>query len=287
MPSGVGKTREQLADEVEKLRARVTELEALVSDNATQTTIETSVTSKKSRDTRTERLVRETRLAAIDQLSASIAHELRNPLGAMRNAVYLLKKRLFPPQDRKIDQYLNVIEDEVKSASKILSSLREMTQDQEPQRQDIEVSQLVQEAYQQTCSPSAIELVLSFSPEPFVVWADPGQLRQVLRNLFMNALQAMQGQGAITVTGQYEKGFANLVIQDSGCGVPPEYREQIFEPLFTTKATGAGLGLAICKKILERHGGTIELVERGDTGTAFRLNLALPEDTRLSGESPS
>ena len=123
-----------------------------------------------------------------------------------------------------------------------------------------------------------------FLLSPSVLWADIGQLRQVLSNLFTNAIHAVQGQGTITVTGRFEKYVDSLVIQDTGYGIPPESRALVFEPLFTSKAKGTGLGSTICKQIIERHGGTITLVENGKNGavgTAFRLCLPHPQ-TRTS-----
>ena len=151
-----------------------------------------------------EQLVRQTRLVTIGQVSVTIAHELRNPLGAIRNAAYLLQRR--PPKngDGKDQQYLEVIEREVSSANQIMGDLLEMARGKPPHRDQVSVSDIVEKAYQDVAPSSAVELHTAFPTDRFTLWADAGQLRQVLNNLFTNAIQAMQGQGCISVTGKHE-----------------------------------------------------------------------------------
>ncbi len=196
-----------------------------------------------------------------------------------------LKRRSSITQDGKGEQYLDIVEEEVNSANQIISDLMEMPLGKAPNKQSVEIPQLAQDAYQRAKPAFTVEQRLSFSPEPFVLRADIGQLRQVLSNLLTNEIQAVQGQGTITVTGRFEKDVDSLVIQDSAYGIPPEARALVFEPLFTSKAKGTGLGSTICKQIIEHHGGTITLVENGKNG-ASRHGVpplpATPTDTNVS-----
>lgn len=219
-----------------------------------------------------EQLVQQTRMAAVGQVSASIAHDLRNPLGAIRNAAYLLKRRL-PTSDEKIGQYLRVVEEEVNVADTIIGDLLEMTRAKEPRKQRTDLLALVFDISQRLQPLSEVDWRCASEPDPFLVWADPHQLRQVLNNMLLNAVQAMGGQGVIEVTAARVMPWDEITITDTGPGIPPENVQRIFEPLFTTKAKGTGLGLAICKQIMEKHGGMIEVVNTGGVGAVFRLRF--------------
>jgi two-component system sensor kinase FixL len=114
-----------------------------------------------------------------------------------------------------------------------------------------------------------------FSPEPLMVLADREQLRQVLANLVKNAREAMGGTGTLAIEGSVEGGMVRLVVADTGPGVAPQHRAELFQPLFTTKAKGSGLGLWSCRQLVERHGGTIQLLDDRGPGAAFLV--ALPQ----------
>jgi signal transduction histidine kinase len=109
-------------------------------------------------------------------------------------------------------------------------------------------------------------------PEPFLCHADAAQLRQVLTNLLTNAIQALKGTGEIVIRGQRDETEDIITVQDDGPGVPLDVRDRLFEPLFSTKTQGTGLGLTICRQILEKHRGTLTLVE-STRGAVFRITL--------------
>ena len=228
-----------------------------------------SVELKKAQDT----LVRQTRLAAIGQLSASVAHELKNPLGTIWNAIYLLKTSQFmiDPESRR---YLEMMEEEIRASNKIITDLMAMAKGRQPSKEDVNLGDVIEEAFQRTTLPPTIQWQYTSEPDPFTVWADRAQLLQVFSNLFSNARQAIPEGGTITVTARRLVDMDEIRVQDDGPGVRAESRSQLFEPLFTTKATGTGLGLTICRQVLERHGGTIELLEEADrSGALFRILL--------------
>jgi PAS domain S-box-containing protein len=221
-------------------------------------------------------LVRQTRLATVGQLSASIAHELRNPLGAIRNTLFLIRRKTCP-EASQCRHYLEIIEGEVVAASQIITECTALSQGKPPAKSPVALAAIVAKARAQVDALNAIQWHCVFTPEPFVVHADAAQLEQVFRNLFFNAIQAMGGSGAITVEAMRSQQYDDILVGDSGPGIPVELRDQVFEPLVTTKTGGTGLGLSICRQIIEQHGGAIELLVSDKPGTIFQIRLPATE----------
>jgi len=219
-----------------------------------------------------DRLVRATRLAAIGQVSASIAHDLRNPLGTVRNAAYYLGRRL-PKDQPEVAEYLGIINQEVAAADRIITNLLAVARAKEPIKHPVDLGQTIREALAGTKQAEAVRLRMSLAPEPFTVRADPDQLRQVFRSLVANAVEATGSGGEIVVEAARDADGDSIVLRDTGPGVAQEVRESLFEPLVTTKAKGIGLGLTICRQIIEHHGGSIELIDEDKPGAAFRIRL--------------
>jgi len=231
-------------------------------------------------------LVRQTRLAAIGQVSASIAHDLRNPLGAVRNAAYYLKRRL-PGEQPELVEFLNIIEKEVDSADRIIGGLLDLTRSRPVDKQSVDLGRLVEEAFRRIKETEGVRFRVSADPDPFQVRADPDQLRQVLVNLLMNAVQAMEGKGELLIEANRTVRWDVIVVRDTGPGIPGGVRERAFEPLVTTKTRGTGLGLTICRQIVERHGGGIEFLPGGQRGAAFRITLPRSRENGPGGrENP-
>ncbi len=217
-------------------------------------------------------LVNQTKLATIGQIAASIAHELRNPLGAVRNAAYYLKRHV-PGENPKIPQYLGIIDQEVSTANRVIRDMMEMARSKEPAKETTDLRRTVSAAFAQLCPGEGVHCHVTLEPDPFTVYGDGGQLQQVLGNLMTNALHAMGDRGEITVEARRSADDDVIIVRDGGPGVAAEDRGRLFEPLFTTKAKGTGLGLTICRQIAERHGGTIDLVDQAGRGAAFCLRL--------------
>lgn len=219
-----------------------------------------------------EELVRQTRLAAIGQVSASIAHELRNPLGSVRNAVYYLKRHT-TKEDATVAEFLDVIDDEVSASDRIIGDLLEMTRAKAAAKRRFDLAELVNEVCFRAKDAEQISCRIDAEPDPFEVHADPDQLRQVIVNLVDNAVQAMGGRGQLHVHMARGNDCDIVSFCDTGPGIPLDARESVFEPLVTTKAKGVGLGLTICRQIIEGHGGTIDVVDHEGGGAAFRVRL--------------
>ncbi len=218
-----------------------------------------------------ERLIRQAQLAAIGQFSASVAHELRNPLSVILNAAYVLKKKLSESQP-DLERHAKTIEREANLAARIINELLAMSQGHAPSKRHFELDAILASVRDQFAANSSLLWNVSMSPQPFTIFGDPILLEQVLRNVVSNAVQAMNAEGTISVAASRTGEFDEITIRDDGPGVSPEMREEIFEPLFTTKRHGAGLGLAICRQIIEQHGGTIELLPVAP-GATFCIRL--------------
>lgn len=219
-----------------------------------------------------DELVRKTRLAALGQVSASIAHDLRNPLGAVRNASYLLKRRL-PADQAGLRDHIGIIEQEVTKADRIITNLLNMTRTHAPNKEPVDVGAVAWAAWKRCVYPDGVRFRVALPEEPFLVQADQDQLSQVFSNLIGNAADAVDGDGECIVEAAHEPQFDILIVRDTGPGWSPEVRERLFEPLVTTKTSGTGLGLAICRQIVEGHGGTIEAIDGSVRGAAVRIRL--------------
>jgi signal transduction histidine kinase len=218
-----------------------------------------------------EQLIRETRLAALERLSVFVAHDLRNPLGVIRLATSLLRRRL-----SKIEfdlECLNEIEAEIQTADEILTGLLDATRGRAPELREVELGPLLDEAARRTDASGRVQWAVQLGPEPVTVWCDPDQIRQVFRNVLRNAVEAMKGRGTVMISGRPDGAKFVIDVRDSGPGVSADIRADMFEPLVTSKRVGAGLGLTVSRRIVEQHGGTIELITDDQPGAAFRIIL--------------
>jgi len=227
-------------------------------------------------------LVRNTRLVTIGQVAASIAHELRNPLGAIRNAAYLIR-RVARGTDQadgpKITRYLDIIESEVAGSDRIIADLMAMARGRPPERVTAPVAELVTEALSRIPGLPSGAVSVAYDPGPSAeLFVDPGQFGQVIENLVANGLQACERVGhppRVHVGVAATPAAAEVRIADAGDGIRPEFLERVFEPMFSTRVKGTGLGLSICRQVVRGHGGAIfvdaEPSELG--GAAFVIRL--------------
>lgn len=280
MPSGerlIGITKDATPQRESETRAR--DLRATLTEFQAGETRRIEAELNRIRDL----LVRQTRLAAIGQLSAGIAHDLRNPLGVIRNATYLLRRRL-AKGDAKTGELLKMIDDEVKSADAIITNLMEMTRGRDPERSDVDLGALASAITARIDASGRVSWRIEAAPSPFMLWCDPSQFRQVLDNLCRNSVEAMKGRGQVQIAAWRSDESDFIEVRDSGPGVAPEVRERLFEPLITSKKTGTGLGLLICRQIVERHGGAIGLEQRDGPGAVFRIALPRRPEAQLATE---
>jgi len=256
------KTKEQLINELIELRQRVAELEAadIKRQRAEEALKEYSEQLeemvKELRHTQ-EELVRKEKLAVLGQLAGSVGHELRNPLGVISNAVYFLQMTL-SDADETTRKHLDIISSEVHDAEKIISDLLDFSRTRPAEKEKVAVSDLVTQALEKQPPPENVKVITRIASDLPPVFVDPRQIGQVLINLVANAYQAMPEGGRLIINAQAQDGQVSISITDTGCGIPEENMAKLFEPLFTTKAKGIGLGLAVCKNLVEANGGSIE-----------------------------
>jgi len=226
------------------------------------------------------------RLATIGQFAASIGHELRNPLGVMESSLFLLRQHLGPEvaSAPNVQKHLERIAGEVKRSNKTIHDLLELARNRPPRKQQAALQTIVTSTIDSLAMVQGVA-VDSKLPPGLAASVDGDQIQQVLLNLFVNASQAMGGHGHIEIGGEsLPDGTVRVRVKDDGPGIPAEVRYRIFEALFTTKAKGSGLGLALCRRILEAHGGTIEL-EPTDKGASFLLTFP-PRDEEAEARLP-
>ncbi len=223
-----------------------------------------------------EQLVHTERLAALGQLSASLAHEINNPLGIIKNYLTILCRSLKEKDDRK--EYIRHIKSEVNRISKIIKQLFEFHRPkrEKPGKVDLfsllnEVLSLVEEQFSQ----KEISIIRNFPKRVSPITAFPDQLKQVFLNLLMNSKDFMPGGGTIYVSLSDRKDSTEIEFADTGCGIPRENLNKVFDPFFTTKShdKGLGLGLWICYGIIAKHGGTMSVKNREEDGVSFVISL--------------
>ena len=234
-----------------------------------------------------DELVRQTRLAAIGQIAAAVAHEIRNPLSALSTCVQLLRRDL--PAGSDDAELIQIIQTESRRLNEIVSDFLTFGRPRPPRWEAVALADVIQEAiallqHDPRCS-SAIAFDLMFDPTLPTVPADRDQLHQVFWNLCLNAVQAMGPEGKLRVDTRQADGRAVIRIEDTGPGIPAAARSRIFDPFYTTKAGGVGLGLAIVRRIVEDHGGDIAVESSQERGTCFTLTVALEQKQMSSGAS--
>jgi signal transduction histidine kinase len=218
------------------------------------------------------KLVRQERLAAVGQLASSVGHELRNPLGVIMNVLYLLEAGTADNGNEPMRGHLATAKREVSAATMIVSDLLDFAAGRGPIPAPVDVSELVAEALSVVPAPAGIEVVDRCEPN-VVIDADRDQIRQVLLNLITNAFDAMPGGGVVTVAAASLSGVAQITVSDTGIGMDEQTRDNIFAPFFTNKARGIGLGLAVTKRIVESHRGTITVESTPSVGSSFTVTL--------------
>lgn len=224
-------------------------------------------------------VVRHERLAALGEVAAVMAHEVRNPLGVIFNSLTSLRKLLTPQGD--VELLLRIVGEEADRLNRIVADLLDFARPYAPERKPVALEALVASAVQSASAALAtpgIRLVTEFPEVLPEVPLDAHLVRQALVNLVVNAVQAMPRGGVVRVRAHLERqgdrGWARIAVSDQGPGIPPQVAGRIFQPFFTTKATGTGLGLAVVKRIAEAQQGDV-LVDSGPEGTTFTLRLPL------------
>jgi signal transduction histidine kinase len=211
------------------------------------------------------------RLATLGQVAASIGHELRNPLAVIDSSVELVRRRI--GDEPKVTKHLDRVGEQVRVADGIITNLLGMVRDQPPKRRRTDVAATVEQTWAavRDRGDATLETELAVTE----AWVDPTQIRQLVLNLLQNAIDA--GAGRVRVSSRLEEDALELLVEDDGHGLPEGAEAWLFEPLATSREQGSGLGLALCHRIVEKHGGSIG-AERLERGTRVRARFAAALD---------
>ncbi len=248
-----------------------------------------------------EELVRKEKLATLGKLAGCVGHELRNPLGVMNNAVYFLKT-VMTGTDDTVREYLDIIKHEIDNSQRIITDLLDFSRTRPPQTRSVTASELVNETVGRCQIPENVLLRTELPDSLPCLKVDPLQMEQVFQNIITNAVQAMPDGGDLTISARSIQGsifkgpcagekdtgegamaageegkFMEISVADSGEGITPENMKKLFQPLFTTKARGIGLGLVVSRNLTEANGGRIEVASCPGEGTVFAVKLPIEE----------
>lgn len=218
-------------------------------------------------------LIQKEKLAVLGQLAGAIGRELRNPLGVIGNAVYFLRNAYTQPE---AIEYLNIIQEEVKIADRIINNLIDYAEPRQPLPERIRVAPFVQQVLQKKKPPENIEVELSIDDPMPALRVDPLHLEQVLFHLLQNAYDAMPQGGRLLIRyheDEWDDTLMCLAVEDTGKGIPQQDLDKLFQPLFTTKARGMGLGLAMVKQLVELNQGRVSIQSQVDVGTTVTVWL--------------
>jgi two-component system sensor histidine kinase HydH len=233
---------------------------------------------------------RQERLAALGGMAAVLAHEIRNPLGAIKGlAQFLGEKRAEDPTQTEMTQ---TIATEATRLERLVNDLLTYARPRPAERRPLALLLTLREVMalaQPAADAAGVKCRVETDDEPHRVMADPDQMKQLFGNLVLNAIQAMPGGGTVRIrvkagvpVSSHSTKSIEVTVVDTGSGIPEEDLPRVFEPFYTTRTKGTGLGLAICRQIVEAHGGTIRVTRTGPEGTA--VEVILPEEVPADGQ---
>lgn len=220
---------------------------------------------------RTKQLKEAERLAAIGELAAMVGHDIRNPLTAISGACYYLRKRSSLGADDRSREMLEFIEGNVEYSNKIVSDLLEYSRDLKLNKTPVVIKELLEDSLSSIEIPRNVQIINEVDEEEVEI--DGHHMKRVFINMLKNAFDAMPEGGTLTLTSGRSPQGIKVSFADTGVGIPDEIMEEIWKPLFTTKAKGMGFGLAICRRIVKGHGGELYVVSQLGKGTIFTVSL--------------
>jgi two-component system sensor histidine kinase HydH len=230
---------------------------------------------------------RQEKLAAMGGLAAGVAHEVRNPLSSIKALATFFAGQF--EDGSESHEAAKVMVQEVDRLNRVITELLEFSRPTDLKRQASDIGQLISRSIQlvqQDAANKRIEIKMSITNGICSAWIDPDRLTQCLLNLYLNAIQAMEDGGTLTVTSKPgEAGNFIIVVSDTGSGIAGNHLDKVFDPYYTTKSKGTGLGLAIVQKIVEAHGGSTTVRSASDEGTVFSISIPCLHEEKVGGHN--
>ena len=214
------------------------------------------------------------RLAAIGQAVAMIGHDLRNPLQVIINKIYLARMRARASPNALSEGFLRELEEQIKRMNELVAGLQDYSKF-DPTLVDVDARRLIDETLAAIAVPDSVKLSVEVAGDLPKIKADHGMMSKALANVINNATQAMPDGGKLTIRAFRDNGSLTITVEDSGFGIAKESLGKVFTPLYTTKADSTGIGLAISKRFVESHNGTIEVESEVGKGSIFTIKLPL------------
>ncbi len=227
-------------------------------------------------------LVKSQRLAAIGETAAMVGHDLRNPLQGIAGAAYNIRRHFRNTIDPSTKEMLEVIDNGVQYANGIVNDLLEFSREMQLQLLPATPKSIVTQTLTDVKVPNNITIEDTTADAPEILVDEP-KLKRVLTNLIQNAIDAMPDGGKLSISSTNAQKEVSISIRDTGVGIPQDVMEKIWTPLYTTKAKGIGLGMPICRRIIEAHGGSISVDSTVGKGTTFTLKLPI-QNVQSGGE---
>jgi polar amino acid transport system substrate-binding protein len=213
------------------------------------------------------------KLKSVATLSAGLAHEIKNPLAAIKTFTDYLPRRFGDPVFR--EKFVRIVSREVEKINTLVQRLLDFAKPATPKIQPVEVGSVVQETVEflhPMLSDRCIRVQTRCAPAGLVL-ADPSQLRQVLLNVLLNSLEAMESGGVVRIGAERQNGHVTIAVSDTGPGIPKADLSRVFDPFFTTKPHGTGLGLSVVHRIVSEHQGRVRILSEPGQGTTVQINL--------------
>src|SRR5215510_1100500 len=227
-----------------------------------------------------EALLRAEKMAAAGRLTASIAHEVNNPLQSVQNCLHIAGREDVSPEKRQ--EYFNLAREELERLMKTMQRMLDFYRPGAAKTTDVDLLELLKHVLSLTSQQLGqrhIEVVTDLPESLPVIHAVSSQIQQIFFNLILNAFDAMPGGGTLTIQARAADNGVEMLFEDSGPGIPEEMRNNIFEPFFSTKDGGTGLGLTVSYNIVTSHGGTLDIMDGHGTGACFKLFLPMGENS--------
>ena len=220
-------------------------------------------------------MVNQEKMALLGQVSTSLSHELRTPLTGIKNTVYLMNSMHLENADPKAHDYLSLINSEVDACTRVLNNMMDYVRPKMPVKKEVCLEGLIKNCLSAIAFPSGIKIKSDYNPDVPSLKVDPFQIQQVFENIIRNAVEAMGSGGEILITTRIDGDWALASFKDTGIGISDENQKRIFEPLFSSFPGGVGLGLTVCRQLVEVHGGAIEVISKMGEGSTFIVKLPL------------